>query len=1336
MLLALVGVLVSSVAVTNAMIANAAPTSPPPGPVVAPGAPSRACVNGEEGLSSSYAYGYYWSEVGRRWVQQPMCAVLWSGITLMASQKGAPGDTFTFNVTSLTNTTVYGPPRNAMSWSHPGTVVAGCTGADFSCTFKLGTVGQNLAEYATSLVSVSLPYFYRDDYPQIGCTPETPCGAYTTVAYSWVTLTPNWGQPTADFDVDVTGDRIDVVAISADPVAKREMTHVWTMDSEGSAEGVTATHRFARSGVVDVTLVSTTDDGRTATITKQVEIEQSPVTMELDPDFTQLAPGKTSTVDLVLTSTDPDASTTVTLDPALVANNGLFTITPPASAASPITVPPNGVVRLSFGVEAGDDLGSDTFRSAGVVESASGKQWNIQATAPTLVAEHFVNAVLTFDPDEVTLEEDGDGPAPRTINLHLDITNDTDQTLTDLVLALGNPGWQFPASFITATPGDVVHLADTENTDREFTLGDLAPHASTTLDIPVVVTDDGRIEWGGLIRLTPEDGRERTEAATKGKLTSEPKYLARFEFIDWPSGHRVNAGLDQNVAEPWNTDQIVKAGQAFGVLGKVKNLTTDQMVMADLPTTALDHITSAVFRGSADEGAAPTTDELLTAGLPYRQTLEPGQTDVVSAYPSTVEDESFGPGETFSSRFTVAPAASARNEDGSYPDAVPAKVLADDEGLTASAATMTPPASGSPNANVGYLGRFSIGYVEGGIRFVKGSAASIAWLLTKAPQLPGMSVAAGTQFLKVASRLTGTMVAVGIELAEMTPAQRSALVDQVTAEAVNFLVMKAPDTSAAVFEAVHNAVDQAIVKLMTLAMDDPGQFWESMGSFTASAAGEISIGVLTDSVVAKVMTKLRVGEGLAKAERFLADQAAAVGLKLEKGLAGIRAGTILTDELLAKAMGITRNQIDQMTVIAKNFGVNIYARSRGSRAIELIENLTATMKPYFIKPKSVNDIDQLFLGFERLQPDVVALRKPPTWAELSEKMAAYRTEAGEALTAGEQELVISRWKTRNKEWWGQSGDIGIDIDPTDHASYLKSERYKLESKNGKLVALTLETEGNLEDQIVKAGDFATSKSTFQLAVSPDDADALIPMLRAQGESNFKVVVGDVDLVAITYPDGTVPPLDDLIKIYRELQKEPLNMQHSVTLTWTNHSPAIKMLGDHVGPNAEPLLELAVSGTRRAVKFDPAMSFADGAYYKKGAQFLHMAGGEINPPGAYATAAALVWQVTEPVVNLYSPPGAYGADMKRSAPPTRVGEDGTEVLVDGVWQPGGASAQQAHQAEAIRYAETVSSAAAEMPEPPLPSVVGVQSAIDLEVAAGATTLPVLGRAALYPFGGAA
>ena len=1050
-------------------------------------------------------------------------------------------------------------------------------------------------------------------------------------------------------------------------------------------------------------------------------LRRPPVEIAIEAD-SQVAPGQATEVDVVLTSTGEGA--TVTLDPPLALTNGLLAVEAPLSAAGPHTIPPGGSKTITFTVTAGDALGLDQLVSQGEAVDAGGVSWPLAATHPIEVTEKVIDAAITFDPNEITLAEDAAGPTPEEVTMHASVENVSQTTLTDVALLLEKPGWQKTNPASTFVPSDVVVLKNPV-ADDTYALDDLDPGDTATVDIPVIVKDDGHIEWGAIVQYT-RNGTQKIDHVEPGKLKSIPKYLTSFDLKPWPdTGQIVDASIDDlpGADEAWNTPQIVKAGESFALFGEVKNLTTDQVVMAELPTTALENITSAVFRSVSSAGQG----DVYAAGLPYRETIDPGSTQVVSSFPSTVENETFGPGETFSSRLTVVPKAAAPNEDASYPDAGADNVLTT-QPLTASAATMTPPVPPSPNANEIWLGRLAIGYTEGGIKFVKGTSASIDWVLSKIPEIPTMSGEALNGLVNVGSRLVNGLVAVGTELYEMTPEELSAFTVELANDAMHFLLVKVPDASDAARNAIINLTNQLVQKLIYAVVydPDPGAFWQSLGSFTSQAIGEISVGWLTDAAIAKVLIRLKEARGFLKAEAFLSEQAAAQGLKLEKGLAGIKPGTLITDRMLALGMGITRAQKDYMISVARKWGVNIYARSRGAKAIELIEKGLATVKPYFIKPKSVNDIDKLFLGFEKLESDVVAIRKPNNWETVSSKMDTYVDQAtGKPLTPDQRDLIVDRWQKRNKEWFGDKGKPGVN--PVENeANFAQSDRYKLQKKSGQTQNLTLETEGNLEDEF-EGKAFQVKPTNFQLVTSAADPEALIPQLFEDG---WKVIVGDIDLVAITLPSGRVPSVETLIHIYEDLQLPPLNMQHSATLTWLNEGAATAMLKDHLGAAAEPMIEASVSSRLRAVLFDPKMSFENGDYFKKGAQFVHLAGGEINAPRNWAFGGALTIGAANAAHREYVPPSVFPADMNRTAPPTRIGDNGPETLVNGVWVPNSSVHPQLQPQ--LRPVGHLGAAAATQADGTR-LVVGVQTAVNETVPAGTTALPVLSLAQLYPDG---
>ena len=381
--------IVIAAATTVGTPTSAGPTTAPPAgyPEISPGHVPGHC----SGDFNAYAtnYGVYWSEFSHRWVQAPRCYPRWGYLEASASQVIEAGDVVTVSITPDDPLVASEIGRQGgVSWGYSGTWVAGCGGTELTCTVRIGTPGQPPAEWAWSEFRISAPgraFVLPPSYAP-RCQVELPCLDTFTNAWTFVGVRPEWPDPVADFDTYVDGGTVIVNAVTADP-ADRPMDHHWSFEAGPVADGDTAEHTYTTGTSFDVTLTSTTDDGRSDTITKSVELDLPFAELTIEPNANPVAPGASTTVEVTVRSLDTEQAIDVSFTETLNSRDGLIQIDPLDGVDGTHSIPPSGVKTFTYAVTAGPDVGNDQFRATVSATNADGKTRTIRSTYDIDVSE-------------------------------------------------------------------------------------------------------------------------------------------------------------------------------------------------------------------------------------------------------------------------------------------------------------------------------------------------------------------------------------------------------------------------------------------------------------------------------------------------------------------------------------------------------------------------------------------------------------------------------------------------------------------------------------------------------------------------------------------------------------------------------------------------------------------------------------------------------------------------------------------------------------------------------------------------------------------------------------
>ena len=163
----------------------------------------------------------------------------------------------------------------------------------------------------------------------------------------------------------------------------------------------------------------------------------------------------------------------------------------------------------------------------------------------------------------------------------------------------------------------------------------------------------------------------------------------------------------------------------------------------------------------------------------------------------------------------------------------------------------------------------------------------------------------------------------------------------------------------------------------------------------AEIAGENIDMVIEAIVAARVLVKATValggrtgllrtaiGNGIEQQSRDTIDAALRVireqGERALPGSRVMRAGVDVTDvPAIAKAYGVSPDDLETMFRIAEDQGVTLVFRSRSPKSIELIDSGVALPKPQGVKTKGVNDLDMDYFGYPSQYDSRVVVVEPP-----------------------------------------------------------------------------------------------------------------------------------------------------------------------------------------------------------------------------------------------------------------------------------------------------------------------------------------------------------------------
>ncbi len=1193
--------IIVAVTITSSTPTQAGPTTAPPAgyPEISPGHVPGHCSGDFNAYATSY--GVYWSEFSHRWVQAPRCYPRWGYLEASASQVVEAGDVVTMSIHPDDGRMAGEIARQGgVSWSYPGTLVAGCGTTDVTCTVRIGTAGAAPAEWAWSEFRISAPgrvFILPVSYAP-RCQVELPCLDTYTQAWTFVGVRPEWPDPTADFGADVAGGTITVHATTSDP-ADRPMTHHWSFEAGPVADGATVEHTYTSGTAVDVTLTSTTDDGRSDTITKTVELDLPFAELTIEPAANPIAPGATTTVAVTVRSLDADQPIDVSFAEQLVSRDGLIEVDPLGGASGQHSVPPAGLRTFTYTVTAGPDVGNDQFRAAITATNSGGKTRTIEATYDIDVSEKILDVVGAFDPDTITLEEDANGPQPQTLNLHVTVSNVTDQDVTSAVLLMLSPGFQYPGDGAMLA-SNIIALVEPEP-DGGIPIGDVPAGATIEVDIPVTVMDDGLVEWGALAKFTHE-GSEHIERMAPAKLESKPKLFFKFE---------------SKVVQPIAGSGLLPAGDPIGLSGTVKNLTNSATI--DLgPLFPELRGNAGVMRLTYDTVGGDPRDLIVPDDLQ----LKPGETKDFSLRISTAWSDprsngGVAPSGGTRATMTFTPWGTATFADGTTQDVDPPQMLTTDDDLvrTVHIDDSIPIPEMSAEA---YGGAILVGAVEGVWSLAVGTLYGV-WELVKAPYT---ILVATAEFLSQVWQ-------------SFTDAEKKEFAADATQMAVSILVRSAELGRQNAGE-LWDTVNEAVLASMTeMAKDwevgDVATVTETIAKYSSEAIGS----VVLPTALAKLAKSPKAVAAVARGQEALNARMRPIldfigELRTVRQyvdvLKKIAPGTELTLDQIAILYGISPSEVAELQRLATKYDFLLTVRSRHMSSIKWIEEFGAMLKPEALKLKSVSELDTR-LGYRAEDVGQLVFRKPDAYVAWEqggyEAVQQYLANRGFQQGTTDYNNALSRVLQRTDEW-------------------RKLEKtYKKYDAQG-FIDTTFNLPGNGVSSNVATA--VQDLRGFRLErIAGETESYVIKMKNDVGD--WVPVTGDIDPIAFTHLDGS--PLTEVehALLLKDMQASPLlRAQHGESATFIKGGTGF--IESQFSPG-DPGLQFAPGGRPpRVAKFRADKSRWESPYD----YHLHWEGGFAYAGAAvkvsdtlvaldYTAAAAQASRPAEPGKNRALPNGA-------------------------------------------------------------------------------------------------
>ena len=287
-------------------------------------------------------------------------------------------------------------------------------------------------------------------------------------------------------------------------------------------------------------------------------------------------------------------------------------------------------------------------------------------------------------------------------------------------------------------------------------------------------------------------------------------------------------------------------------------------------------------------------------------------------------------------------------------------------------------------------------------------------------------------------------------------------------------------------------------------------------------------------------------------------------LRASKSIQGVKVGADLlarNSRVLLRNFGMAQRDVDALRFWAKRNNLLIAVRQRSALTLHWLSEYRAVLKPELVKIKNVDSIDTKYLGYLNVDEGSVVFREPLDRSLVQAKIRSAPPELRQAI-AKRYGVRVKEWKKYEKQykrWDGSLQNLGFDrqAQGINAPTVSRTRRFEL----GKSV----DVHGGDEYYRIKIGD---------------------------EHGVARRVTGDIDVVAITNLDGTVPSAAVRSKMYEELQAA-IGMEHGETLSWLLNGEMLSstqagLLADHL-PGRELLAVFGPDGGCRAAYFDPRLT---------------------------------------------------------------------------------------------------------------------------------------------------
>jgi hypothetical protein len=695
-------------------------------------------------------------------------------------------------------------------------------------------------------------------------------------------------------------------------------------------------------------------------------------------------------------------------------------------------------------------------------------------------------------------------------------------------------------------------------------IGNLPSGAKVTKTFTLSVNGDGDYEWNALALFDDPNvaGGNGRSQATGGPFTSNvaPLYFSaktEADNIFKQGGARyVDAG------NPWYIKAEIKNESAYKTLCVFP-------IVPSLKGNAAAIGPHDITVASAKENAPPF------AGI-----LKPGDSATLEMYVGTAPDGSTRGEVSFSPK-----AATLGDGQSCTPDSLSSLTTLDDDDMTFAkdstdftvhVDTSQPVA---PQISAGakplyFAGAFAAGSVEALFDSAVSLEAGVADAVsvqnlysTLLQSLPAVA-AAKTAIAEYQSLVTATDV-LGYYWKTATPTEKQSFISQVQ----SVMRRETGDFWSAVSGTVSDAAAGYMNKVeAAYASGDDAQiialYGRSLGSAVTQVITQVALAEVGQQIIAKA-------PALAKAFEEVAGSSVTIAALKE-----MPPGKILNPTEMRKLWGLSKQDLDAFSKIAKENDVLIGVRGRAPISVENLEE-GAVWKHENLKPKNVSDVDVQYLGFPKSSLGTVQFRTY-TFAEEHEILSAMQE-----LPPAEYKVAYARYEVRlgeskyikTIEGYSKAGEIDVGFNYADNGINITSKR---NIRKFQLV----------EEKLPDGGTLYTPYQENLSLYSLRKTGTLPSMCKRALGSVLCQVTGDMDGVYVTSTSGGSVTQGKLIKVYKELANA--GWQHPETLTWINDAGefmfgAKQKILQGLELGGEALIQFAPDGKQYATYLDLAKS---------------------------------------------------------------------------------------------------------------------------------------------------